>query len=77
MSILTPSFTYYLNNSPLKFVDVETDLGVDITPRLSWSSQCDRLYNITRLANNLELSDGTVILLQTKNARGHCTKRNK
>ena len=40
-----PSFTYHLNNSPLNFVDVETDLGVDITPRLSWSSQCDRLYN--------------------------------
>ena len=40
-----PSFTYHLNNSPLNFVDVEKDLGVDITPRLSWNSQCDRLYN--------------------------------
>ena len=41
----SPSFIYHLNNSPLNFVDVETDLGVDITPRLSWNSQCDRLYN--------------------------------
>ena len=44
-NISSPTFTYHLNNSPLNFVDVEKDLGVDITPRLSWNSQCDRLYN--------------------------------
>ena len=44
-NISSPTFTYHLNNSPLIFVDVEKDLGVDITPRLSWNSQCDRLYN--------------------------------
>ena len=38
------SFIYHLNNSPLNYVEVETDLGVDITPRLSWNSQCDRIY---------------------------------
>ena len=39
------SFIYHLNNSPLTFVDCETDLGVDITPRLSWNSQCNRIYS--------------------------------
>ena len=39
------SFIYHLNNSPLNFVDCETDLGVDITPRLSWNSQCNRIYS--------------------------------
>ena len=39
------SFTYHLSNSPLSFVDNETDLGVDITPRLSWNSQCNRIYS--------------------------------
>ena len=41
----TSSFAYHLGNSPLNFVDVETDLGVDITPKLSWNSQCNRLYS--------------------------------
>ena len=38
-------FAYYLGNYPLNFTDVETDLGVDITPKLTWNSQCNRLYS--------------------------------
>jgi hypothetical protein len=41
----TSSFTYCLGSSSLNFADVETDLGVDITPKLSWNSQCNRLYS--------------------------------
>ena len=40
-----PTFAYRLGTSPLNFADVETDLGVDITPKLSWNSQCNRLYS--------------------------------
>ena len=38
------SFDYTLGDVPLSFVDCEKDLGVDITPKLSWNSQCDRIY---------------------------------
>ena len=38
------SYNYHLGDVPLGFVDCEKDLGVDITPKLSWNSQCDRLY---------------------------------
>ena len=37
------NFIYTLNNVNLDYVEVEKDLGVDITPRLNWNSQCDRL----------------------------------
>ena len=39
------SFAYHLGNSSLNFTDVETDLGVDIAPNLTWNSQCNRLYS--------------------------------
>ena len=41
----TSSFTYCLGSSSLNSADAETDLGVDITPKLSWNSQCNRLYS--------------------------------
>ena len=41
---LSPPFAYNLDGSPLLYVDLEKDLGVDITPKLSWNSQCDRIY---------------------------------
>ena len=38
-------FSYSLGNSPLEYVECEKDLGVDITPKLLWNSQCNRLYS--------------------------------
>ena len=38
-------FMYSLGHAVLDYVDVETDLGVDVTPRLIWTSQCDKLYS--------------------------------
>ena len=38
-------FSYSLGVSDLKYVDCEKDLGVDITPKLLWNSQCDRIYS--------------------------------
>ena len=34
---------YTLESIPLKFVDVEKDLGVDMTPKLNWTHQINRL----------------------------------
>ena len=34
---------YFLDGIPLKSVGVEKDLGVDITPKLNWKHQIDRL----------------------------------
>ena len=42
---ILPLFTYKLGDSPLKYDDVEKDLGVYITPRLSWNSHIDRIYS--------------------------------
>ena len=42
---IPPLFTYNLGNSPLEYADIEKDLGVYITPRLTWNSHCDRIYS--------------------------------
>ena len=36
-------FKYSLGTDPLEYADSEKDLGVDMTPKLSWSNQIDRL----------------------------------
>ena len=38
-------FMYTLGNSVLDYTDCEKDLGVEMTPYLNFSSQCDRLYS--------------------------------
>ena len=38
-------FMYSLNHVILDYVDCEKDLGVDITPKLTWTAQCNRLYS--------------------------------
>ena len=38
-------YLYSLGDSYLDYVDLEKDLGVDITPKLNWLEQCDRLYS--------------------------------
>ena len=38
------SVVYSLGGTVLEFVNTEKDLGVDITPKLSWTVQCDRIY---------------------------------
>ena len=38
-------YLYFLGDSILDYVDLETDLGVDMTPRLNWLEQCNRLYS--------------------------------
>ena len=38
-------FMYSLNHVILDYVASEKDLGVDITPKLNWVVQCDRLYS--------------------------------
>jgi hypothetical protein len=38
-------FYYSLGNSTLDYVLCEKDLGVDMTPRLNFTNQCDRLYS--------------------------------
>ena len=38
-------FTYNLDGCALQNVQSEKDLGVDITNKLSWNTQCDRLYS--------------------------------
>ena len=39
------SVTYSLGETLLEFVNTEKDLGVDITPKLSWTVHCDRIYS--------------------------------
>ena len=34
-------FMYSLNHVILDYVDCEKDLGVDITPKLTWTAQCN------------------------------------
>ena len=36
-------FQYILGTTHLQYVDTERDLGVDMTPKLNWSNQIDRL----------------------------------
>ena len=38
-------FPYTLSDAVLEYVDCEKDLGVDITPKLLWNHQCNRLYS--------------------------------
>ncbi len=38
-------FPYTLSDAVLKYVNCEKDLGVDITPKLLWNHQCNRLYS--------------------------------
>ena len=38
-------FWYFLGEACLNYVSLEKDLGVDITPKLSWTEQCNRLYS--------------------------------
>ena len=38
-------FMYAMGTSILNYTFLEKDLGVDITPRLNFSNQCDRLYS--------------------------------
>ena len=38
-------FMYELGSSILDYTDCEKDLGVEMTPNLNFSSQCDRLYS--------------------------------
>ena len=40
----TSSSAYHFENPLLYLTDVEIDLGIDITPKLSWYSQYNRLY---------------------------------
>jgi len=39
------SYVYNLDGTVLELSDSEKDLGVDVTPKLSWSLQCNRLYS--------------------------------
>ena len=39
------SFAYNLGGTSLECVISENDLGVDITPKLTWNMQCDRIYS--------------------------------
>ena len=43
-SLPTPH-TYNLGMDSLEYADLEKDLGVDITPRLNWAPQCNRIYS--------------------------------
>ena len=38
-------FSYMLDGCALQLVESEKDLGVDITNKLSWGTQCDRIYS--------------------------------
>ena len=38
-------FLYFLGTNCLDYVESEKDLGVDMTPKLNWSNQCNRLYS--------------------------------
>ena len=38
-------YFYSLGLVLLDYVEIEKDLGVDITPKLNWTHQCDRLYS--------------------------------
>ena len=38
-------FIYSIGDSQLDYVESEKDLGVDMTPKLSWTEQCNRLYS--------------------------------
>ena len=38
-------FIYSVGDSQLDYVESEKDLGVDMTPKLSWIVQCNRLYS--------------------------------
>ena len=38
-------FMYSLGGCILDYVESERDLGVDVTPNLNWSEQCNRLYS--------------------------------
>ena len=38
-------FMYSLGGCQLDYVESEKDLGVDITPKLNWSEQCNHLYS--------------------------------
>ena len=38
-------FLYFLGTACLDYVELETDLGVDISPKLHWGSQCSRLFS--------------------------------
>ena len=40
-----PPFSNNLGSTRLNFVDNEKDLGVNITPKLTWNLQCDRIYS--------------------------------
>ena len=42
---LNPPFAYNLGGTLLESVISEKDLGVDITPKLNWNMQCDRIYS--------------------------------
>lgn len=42
-AIINP-FQYSLGDKILKYTTCEKDLGVDMTPSLNWTSQCNRLY---------------------------------
>ena len=38
-------FIYSIDDSQLDYVESEKDLDVDMTPKLSWTEQCNRLYS--------------------------------
>ena len=71
---LSPPFAYNLDGSPLLYVELEKDLGVDITSMLCWNSQCDRHYTIIlRPANNLVWSEEMAIWSLIRNVTGPFT----
>ena len=39
------SIAYSLGEMLLEFFNAEKDQGVDITPKLSWNIQCDRIFS--------------------------------
>lgn len=55
-------FTYTLGAVALKYTDCEKDLGVDITPKLLWNSQCDRIYSKARQKLGIVKRNGHIVV---------------
>ena len=68
LSHLPPiSFTYSLGHTNLVYSECEKDLGVDITPKLNWKSQCDRLY--TKASQQLGIAKRNCFFVQDLKSR--------
>ena len=60
-------FPYQLGTKTLEYVAVEKDLGVRITPRLSWNEQCDAL--IRSASSRLGLTKRTCHFVKNRRQR--------